>query len=125
VAQSSAKQCGYGEYRNAIVAPAGEQDEAEPRVCLRACPGYTYPGSEHEPASSFTLVVACGVALAAALLAWGAGRGNWLAPDEPPADSASSTAPALAKSPPSFVAEHPKSPPHPVDGSPLARNGRY
>ena len=64
---------------------------------------------------------ACGVALVAALLAWGAGGGNWLAPRKPLADSASRTAVAFPKSPPPSVAQLPKSPPHPAYGLPPVR----
>lgn len=61
--------------------------------------------------------IACGVALAAALLAWGVGRGNWLAPRKPLADSASTTAVAFPESPPPSVAELAKPLPHPAYGS--------
>ena len=66
--------------------------------------------------------LACGVALAAALLAWGTGGGSWLGPRDPLADSASRTAAVLPNSPPPSVAELPKVSPYPAYVSPPARN---
>ena len=64
---------------------------------------------------------ACGVVLAAALLAWGGGPGSSQAPRKAVADPASGTAAAFPKSPPPSVVELPRAAAVAAYGAPPAR----